>query len=86
VGSMQLEFDKPARLDDVLDSRLWLRERRGASFTLVPELWRGADCLLRASVQVACLHAGAFRPRKLPPWLVAAIGEPNEQEHGDATR
>jgi len=86
VRSMQLDFEKAAKLDDLLESRLWLRERRGASFTVVQELWRDADCLLRASVQVACLHAGAFRPRKLPPWLLEAIGEPNEHEHGDATR
>ena len=86
VRSMQLEFEKPARLDDVVDSRLWLRERRGASFTLVQELWRDGDCLLRASVKVACLRAGAFRPRALPPWLVEAIGEPMEKIDGDAAR
>ena len=73
VRSMQVEFEAPARLDDVLESRLWLDERRGASFSLVQELWRGGECLLRARVRIACLHAGAFRPRAMPSWLVAAI-------------
>ena len=88
VRSMQVEFDKPARLDDLLDSRLWLRERRGASFRLLQELWRGDECLLRADVKIACLHAGAFRPRALPPWLAEAIGAPNENknDNGDAKR
>ena len=86
VRSMQLEFEKPARLDDVLDTRLWLRQRGRASFVLAQELWRGGECLLRASVKVACLHAAAFRPRALPPWLVEAVGAPLENVDGDASR
>jgi acyl-CoA thioester hydrolase len=70
---MSIEFNSPARLDDLLEARLWLGERRGASFSFAQELWRGEDCLLRASVKIACLHADAFQPRALPPWLVAAI-------------
>src|SRR5205085_12625894 len=41
VRSMQLDFEKPARLDDLVDSRLRLLDRRGASFTVAQELWRG---------------------------------------------
>ena len=73
VRSMQVDFEAPARLDDVLEARLRLDRRRGASFSLLQELWRAGECLLRASVRVACLHAGSLRPRPLPPWLVAAI-------------
>lgn len=73
VRSMRVDFDAPARLDDVLESRLHLAELRRASFSLTQELWRAADCLLRAEVKIACLHASTFRPRALPPWLVAAI-------------
>ena len=91
VRSMQVEFEGAARLDDVLESRLWLTGRRGASFSLAQELWRGGQCLLRAGVKIACLHANAFRPRPLPPWLVAAIQAPTQpattnQAHGDAPR
>ncbi|MEO8160976.1 MAG: tol-pal system-associated acyl-CoA thioesterase [Arenimonas sp.] len=76
VRSLQVEFQAPARLDDLLESRLRLSERRGASFSLAQELWRGSECLLHAEVQIACLRASSFRPRALPPWLVAAIGAP----------
>ena len=86
VRSMPLGFEKPARLDDVLDSRLWLSDRRGASFALAQELWRGDECLLRASVRIACLHARAFRPRALPPWLVEAIESPAENTTGETLR
>jgi len=76
VRSMQLEFEKPARLDDEIDSRLRLSGRRGASFAVAQELWRGQDCLLRAEVKIACLHASSFTPRALPRWLVAALEAP----------
>ena len=89
VRSLQVEFEAPARLDDLLDCRLRVSDRRGASFALAQELWRGDDCLLRAEVKVACLHASSFKPRKLPSWLAAAIDAP-EPKHalplGDATR
>jgi len=83
VRAMEIDFLSAARLDDLLDSRLWIRERRGASFVFVQELWRGGDCLLRARVKVACLHAGAFRPRPIPPWLVTAIEATMKQATGE---
>lgn len=87
VLSLGIEFKAPARLDDVLESRLQLTELRGASFSLAQELWRGQDCLLRAQVKIACLRASSFRPRPLPPWLVAAIEAPQPvQPLGDAPR
>jgi len=86
VRSMSIEFESPARLDDLLEARLWAGERRGASFSFAQELWRGKDCLLRARVKVACLHAGAFRPRALPPWLAAAIDTPLKQATGEDLR
>jgi len=91
VHSVQVEFLAPARLDDVLESRLVPTGLRGASFELAQELWRDGQCLLRAGVKIACLHAGAFRPRPMPPWLVAAIQDasepaPKTQENGDAPR
>jgi acyl-CoA thioester hydrolase len=90
VRSLRLEFDAPARLDDLLEARLRLTGLRGASFSLGQELWRGNDCLLRAEVRIACLHASSFRPRALPPWLLAAIQAPPperaETAHGDAPR
>lgn len=73
VRSIQVQFEGAARLDDLLESRLHLIQRRGASFSVAQELWRGADCLLRAEVKIACLYAASFRPRALPAWLVAAI-------------
>jgi len=89
VRSLRMDFESPARLDDLLDCRLRVSGRRGASFGLSQELWRGNDCLLRAEVEVACLRASTFTPRRLPPWLAAAIDAPDPKHAlplGDAKR
>ena len=85
VRSMQMDFIKPARLDDVLHVTVMPKERRGASFTMEQELFRGDECLLRARVRIACLQASTFRPRSLPLWLIA-ISEDPRASTGDASR
>jgi acyl-CoA thioester hydrolase len=89
VRSLSVEFEAPARLDDVLDVRLRLTGLRRASFELEQELWRDGQCLLRAGVRIACLQASTFKPRGLPPRLLAAIQSPMPATAiplGDATR
>ena len=44
VRSMQIEFLKPARMDDVLDIVTWPLEVKGASITLAQEVRRGERC------------------------------------------
>jgi acyl-CoA thioester hydrolase len=70
VREMHMDFLRPARLDDLLQVNVQLRERRTASFLVAQELLRGNECLLKAEVRVACLTASVFRPRPLPPWLL----------------
>jgi len=74
VRAMQLDFLKPAKLDDELRVTVLLAERRHASFAVDQELFRGEECLLRAHVRIACLHASQFRPRALPDWLALDTG------------
>jgi acyl-CoA thioester hydrolase len=74
VRAMQLDFLKPAKLDDELLATVLLAERRQASFTVAQELLRGGECLLRAQVRIACLNASQFRPRALPDWLAQDSG------------
>jgi acyl-CoA thioester hydrolase len=89
VRSLHVEFEAPARLDDVLEARLQVTAMGRASFELGQELWRGEQCLLRAGVRIACLTGSSFRPRALPPGLAAAIQSPLPNQAiplGDATR
>ena len=83
VREMRIDFIKPARLDDLLQVSVIMKERRPASFLMTQELFRGQECLLRADVRVACLHASSFRPRALPDWLARDLNN-NELSNGES--
>jgi acyl-CoA thioester hydrolase len=53
VRSMQIEFLKAARMDDVLEVITLPHEVRGASVTLDQRVMRGEEVLIEARVQVA---------------------------------
>ena len=62
VRSMQIEYLKPARMDDVLDIVTVPADIRGASITLAQEVRRGDDILVEARVKVAFVSGGRARP------------------------
>jgi acyl-CoA thioester hydrolase len=62
VRTMQLEFLKPARMDDLLEVVTRTLEVKGASITLAQEVRRGDDLLLEARVKVAFVSGGRARP------------------------
>jgi len=69
VRAMTLDFLKPARLDDALLVGASLLECRRASAVFAQSVRRGDELLLGATVRVAALDAGGFRPRAIPPEL-----------------
>jgi acyl-CoA thioester hydrolase len=62
VRSMQIEFLKPARMDDVLEVTTAPEEVRGASITLHQRVTRGDELLIEAHVRVAFVSGGRARP------------------------
>jgi acyl-CoA thioester hydrolase len=62
VRTMQIEFLKPARMDDVLVVDTAPEEVRGASIQLRQRVMRGDDTLVEAQVRVACVAGGRARP------------------------
>jgi acyl-CoA thioester hydrolase len=62
VRTMQLEFLKPARMDDLLEIVTKPLEVKGASITLQQEVRRGETLLLEATVKVAFVSGGQARP------------------------
>jgi acyl-CoA thioester hydrolase len=66
VRSMQLEFLKPARMDDLLDVVTCPVEVKGASILLAQEVLRGDDLLIEAKVRVAFISGGRARPIPKP--------------------
>ena len=70
VTRMNIEFLKAARIDDLLSVRARITGAGGASLTFDQSIHNGAeDLICRAEVDVACLDARTFRPRRLPASL-----------------
>jgi acyl-CoA thioester hydrolase len=72
VRSMQIDFFKPAFLDDALDIITTPQEIKGASITLLQQCRRGDDLLVEASVRVAFISGG--RAQRIPKALRLAMG------------
>jgi acyl-CoA thioester hydrolase len=62
VRSMEIDFLKPARMDDVLDVVTWPVAVKGASIILAQEVRRGTDALVKARVRVAYISEGRAQP------------------------
>jgi len=71
VRAMQLDFRKPARMDDLLEVATTPQEVKGASIVLHQRVTRGADLLVEATVQVAFVSGG--RAQRIPKALRIAM-------------
>lgn len=68
VAGLEIQYRRPARLDDALRVTVVVSEARRASLsffqTLLPA--ESMEPLASATVRVACVDAASFRPRALP--------------------
>jgi acyl-CoA thioester hydrolase len=75
VVSLNIEYRRPAKLDDELIITCEPAIEGSASVRFVQRIYRGADELLvEASVRVACIDARTLRPKRLPDFLTNAGG------------
>ena len=72
VRHMDIDFLKPARMDDVLDIVTAAEEVKGASITMHQKVMRGEELLIEARVQVAFVSQG--RAQRIPKPLRDAMG------------
>jgi acyl-CoA thioester hydrolase len=75
VHRMEISFNRPARLDDLLTATMLPLDLRGASFIARQDLRREPEDrpLVEARVRIACLDAGNWRPRPIPVTLLQEI-------------
>jgi acyl-CoA thioester hydrolase len=66
VRSMNIEYFKPARMDDILDIITEPEEVKGASITVRQRVMRGDELLVEAHVRVAFIAGGRARPIPKP--------------------
>jgi acyl-CoA thioester hydrolase len=80
VRAMQLDFLKPARMDDLLEVITSPQAVKGASIVLHQRVNRGAETLVEATVQVAFVSGG--RAQRIPKALRAAMKADHEAAGG----
>ena len=75
VANLEIDFLRPARLDDDLVVPVVVEHMRRASLTFRQALTRKADgeLLARARVRVGCVDVSSFRPCALPEAFVAYV-------------
>ncbi|MEP1934145.1 MAG: tol-pal system-associated acyl-CoA thioesterase [Roseibium sp.] len=72
VRTMMLDFQSPARIDDILNVRTSLAEYKGARIKLDQLIYRGDDLLVSAAVTVAVITAQG-KPTRLPALLAEKL-------------
>ena len=71
VRAMNVEFLKPARMDDLLTIETTPRALGGASMELDQRVLRGEEVLITAQVRIACVANG--RPARMPKAVREAL-------------
>ena len=86
VVRANIQYRRPARLDDELLVSCDARARGATAIRFLQRIVRrdGAaasepQLLADAEVQVACVDAASFRPTRLPPFLMSALGAPESE-------
>jgi acyl-CoA thioester hydrolase len=74
VVEAQVRYVRPARLDDLLDVRCWISERRRASFRFAYEIRNAAgEPVATGHTLHACWDPATSKMIALPPWLAALM-------------
>jgi acyl-CoA thioester hydrolase len=89
VVEATVRYIRPARLDDLLDVRCWISERRRASFRFAYEIRNAADeAVATGSTLHACWDPATSKMIAVPAWLVAImpVVEPSPELPSGKTR
>jgi acyl-CoA thioester hydrolase len=74
VVEATVRYVKPAKLDDLLEARVWISERRRASFRFGYELVNEAGQTIATGMTLhACLDPATSRMVAVPDWLQAIM-------------
>ncbi|KQW69919.1 MULTISPECIES: tol-pal system-associated acyl-CoA thioesterase [unclassified Methylibium] len=77
VSETAVRYLRPARLDDLLQVSVTVREGRQASLQLAQQCWRsdpdGETLLAEGTIRIGCVDSGTFRPRRIPISLIEAL-------------
>ncbi|RLA16498.1 MAG: tol-pal system-associated acyl-CoA thioesterase [Gammaproteobacteria bacterium] len=73
VRSVQLDYLKPARFNELLNISAQLSSVKSASITFAQSVTRNNELLNTAMIRIACLDSGTLRPRLIPEVIKQAF-------------
>ena len=77
VTDVQVQYHRPARLDDQLLVTTWMQETGRACLTIGQQARRGpasdGEILCDASIRIGWVLADSFKPARIPPSIVKAL-------------
>ena len=73
VRHLDIAYIKPAVLDDLVTVTTAVQKLGRVQVTLVQEVMRGKEALVRASVNLACVAAGSLKPMPVPDQVLASF-------------
>ncbi|MEM9420962.1 MAG: tol-pal system-associated acyl-CoA thioesterase [Pseudomonadota bacterium] len=75
---LEISYDRPARIDDLLTIETSVVDVRGARMVFAQRAIREGDVLASAKVTIACMDPKG-RPRRLPKKMLDMIALPSEE-------
>jgi acyl-CoA thioester hydrolase len=75
VRSISLDYLKPARFDDMLEITVALADAGASRIGLAQRVRRGEECLVTATVDIACVQTATFKPVRIPAHLIDRMQE-----------
>lgn len=75
VRHLDIAYMKPAVLDDLVTVTAAVQKLGRAQVTLVQEIMRGREALVRASVNLACVATGSLKPTPVPDEVLASFSD-----------
>jgi acyl-CoA thioester hydrolase len=74
VSDTAVRYLRPARLDDMLDVTVGLRETGRASLVIAQQAWRDGTLLAEGTIRIGCVDAESFVPTRIPHSILQTLG------------
>ena len=66
VAETAIRYLRPARLDDLLEITVDVREAGRVTMLIAQQALRGAELLAEGTIRIGCVDAATLRPRRIP--------------------
>jgi 4-hydroxybenzoyl-CoA thioesterase len=73
VHSIEVRYQRPARLDDELMATARIVDNGAAQLLFEQRILRGAEEICIGSVRIACVDTATLKPRRIPSILLKAL-------------